>query len=76
MNTLENYPTFLILLGISSYQFPKLAAGLGMIWVVGRVAYAQGYATGDPKKRYRGGFQYIGLLGLLGTSIATIYSMF
>ena len=29
----------------------------------------QGYSTGDPKARYRGGFCHFGLLGLLGLAV-------
>ena len=32
-----------------------MAAALGLVYGVGRVLYFQGYATGDPQARYRGG---------------------
>lgn len=38
-NTLENVPTFLCLVLLSSLQFPRLAASLGVTWLVGRVLY-------------------------------------
>jgi glutathione S-transferase len=44
-------------------------AAAGTIYLAGRAAYAIGYSTGDPKKRQWGGFQYIGLLTLLGLTI-------
>ena len=38
-NTLENVPTFLGLVLLSSLQFPRLAASLGATWLLGRVVY-------------------------------------
>ncbi|XP_052087291.1 microsomal glutathione S-transferase 3-like isoform X2 [Mytilus californianus] len=74
-NTLENYPQFLILLIFGGLTFPKLSAAAGMVWIVGRVFYALGYYSGDPKKRMRGAFAYIGLLALLVFSIITALKM-
>ncbi|XP_063403623.1 glutathione S-transferase 3, mitochondrial-like isoform X2 [Mytilus trossulus] len=74
-NTLENYPQFLILLVFAGLTFPKLSAAAGMVWIVGRVFYALGYYSGDPKKRMRGVFAYIGLLTLLVCSIITALKM-
>ncbi|XP_033740595.1 microsomal glutathione S-transferase 3-like isoform X2 [Pecten maximus] len=64
-NTLEVYPTYLILQIFGGLYAPKLGALCGLIWLAGRVAYALGYYTGDPEKRNRGAFGYIGLLTLL-----------
>jgi len=49
-NTLENYPQFLMLLGIGGLEMPVFSAIGGAIWIAGRIAYAKGYYTGDPKK--------------------------
>ncbi|XP_022294415.2 glutathione S-transferase 3, mitochondrial-like [Crassostrea virginica] len=68
-NTLENYPSYLLLQVLSGLFAPKLAALSGLIWCAGRIAYAQGYYTGDPAKRMRGAFAYIGLLTMLVCSI-------
>jgi len=68
-NTLENYPQFLLLLFIAGLECPVYAAMAGLVWVLGRIAYALGYYSGDPAKRMRGGFGYFGLFFLLGTSI-------
>ncbi|VDI49580.1 glutathione S-transferase [Mytilus galloprovincialis] len=74
-NTLENYPQFLILLVFAGLTFPKLSAAAGMVWIIGRVFYALGYYSGDPKKRMRGVFAYAGLLTLLVCSIITALKM-
>ncbi|XP_071819455.1 glutathione S-transferase 3, mitochondrial-like [Apostichopus japonicus] len=70
-NFLEMYPVFLSQLFIGGTNFPRLASGFGIIYLAGRVAYAKGYYTGEPKNRFRGRFMAIGLLGLLGLNIAT-----
>lgn len=69
-NTLENYPQFLVLLLLGGLEWPVISAGAGVLYLAGRIAYAQGYYTGDPKKRARGAFGLLGLLPLLG---ATVY---
>lgn len=51
-NTLEGYSTFLLLLLIGGLEMPVLAAIAGLIWIAGKVSYAKGYYTGDPKNRY------------------------
>ncbi|PIK54695.1 microsomal glutathione S-transferase 3-like protein [Apostichopus japonicus] len=56
---------------IGGTNFPRLASGFGIIYLAGRVAYAKGYYTGEPKNRFRGRFMAIGFLGLLGLNIAT-----
>ena len=64
-STLENIPSFLVLLTVSSIFYPLYAAGLGAVYLAGRIQYMRGYSTGDPKNRMRGGFQYLGLIGTL-----------
>jgi len=50
---------------ISGFHFPKLTGILVLGYGVGRVLYARGYATGDPNKRYQGGFNLLCLFGLI-----------
>jgi len=53
-NTLEWLPTFLAGLWLFAiYWNDLIAAGLGVVWIVGRVVYALGYVA-DPKKREAG----------------------
>ena len=52
-------------------SMPKLSAAAGWVWVAGRGVYALGYSTGDPAKRVRGAFGYLGLFTLLGCAIKT-----
>ncbi|KAM4701318.1 glutathione S-transferase 3, mitochondrial-like [Discoglossus pictus] len=70
-NTLEVYPAWLIFQLIAGLAFPLSAAVLGAIWVTSRFSYAWGYYTGDPEKRMKGAYGYIGLFGVLLLSITT-----
>lgn len=70
-NTLESYPQFLLLLLLGGFQYPKISAGAGVVYLLGRIAYASGYYTGDPKKRRRGAIPcHISDLVLLGNTIS------
>jgi len=64
-NTIENIPMFLVFLLIAGLHLPRLSAVFGITYLISRVVYAFGYYTGDPAKRNRGVFGYIGLLGLI-----------
>ena len=74
-NTLENYPAFLFLLATAGLAHPRLAAAAGWVWIAGRVAYGLGYMTGEPKKRMKWAFGYLGLITLLGCSISAAIKM-
>ncbi|XP_064648894.1 glutathione S-transferase 3, mitochondrial-like isoform X3 [Lineus longissimus] len=74
-NYLENQPQFLMILFLGGLQYPKISAAAGMIYLAGRVAYAIGYSSGDPSKRRRGAFGYIGILTLLGNTVSLAYHL-
>lgn len=38
-NTLENYPQFLLVLGLGSIQYPLISSIGGVIFLLGRLAY-------------------------------------
>jgi glutathione S-transferase len=67
--TLELHPSFLLLLLVGGLQHPKLATGAGAVYLLGRIVFAKGYYTGDPKNRSKGAFGMLGLLTLLGSSL-------
>ncbi|XP_068755297.1 glutathione S-transferase 3, mitochondrial-like [Montipora capricornis] len=69
LNTVENYPMFLYLLLLGGLEHPVACSVGGMVWVVSRIFYAHGYYTGDPSKRMRGSFGYLGLLTMLGCTV-------
>jgi len=68
-NTLENIPQFLTMLAFGGLDMPVFCAIAGLIWLTGRVSYSHGYYTGDPAKRMKGGYGYIGTFMLLGATI-------
>lgn len=76
-NTLEWLPIFLVGLWLFAIYWNDLAAaGLGVIWIIGRIVYALGYVS-DPKKR-EVGFMIqlfataVLLLGALGRIVWTL----
>jgi len=74
-NTLEVYPTFLTMLFVGGLEMPVWSSLAGLIFILGRIRYAQGYYTGDPKKRMQGAFYVAGLLMLLGASTKFAYRL-
>lgn len=58
-------------------QHPATAAAFGAAYLAGRIAYVQGYSTGDPEKRINPlvALNYVGLLGLMGTAIKIAVDM-
>lgn len=53
-NTLEWLPLFLVPLWLFAiYWNDLIAAGLGLVWILGRIVYQLGYVA-DPKKREAG----------------------
>jgi len=50
-NFLEQYPGMTVMLLLAGLKHPRISAGLFAVWVVGRVLYAIGYSTGNPKNR-------------------------
>jgi len=76
-NTLEWLPTFLVSLWLFAiYWNDLIAAGLGVVWIVGRIVYALGYYA-DPGKREMGFMIQMGatavlLFGALGRIVWTL----
>lgn len=64
-NSFENLPTFLAQLLLVGLRFPVSAAVAGVVYLIGRVLYFQGYCTADPESRKRGNIMHIGSVALL-----------
>ncbi|HTT82356.1 MAG TPA: MAPEG family protein [Rhizomicrobium sp.] len=78
-NTLEWLPIFLVSLWLFAiYWNERVAAGLGVVWIIGRLVYSAGYMA-DPAKRSTGfliqllasAVLLLGALGRIAWSLAT-----
>ncbi len=77
MNTLEGMPIFLPVLWLfANYHSDAIAAGLGLVWVIGRIIFMLGY-TADAKKRSAGfGIQMLASLVLMiGTVVGAVQAL-
>jgi glutathione S-transferase len=75
MNTLEQIIVFLPLLWIATVYFRTLAwlpAALGVLWIVGRLLYMQGYMQAPEKRGMGFGIAALANLGLLILAIVGI----
>ncbi|TKD05182.1 MAPEG family protein [Polyangium fumosum] len=72
-NTVEQITPFFAALWICAlFTSAKLAAGLGAVWVLGRILYAWGYYQAAEK---RGPGFGIAMLGYMGLLIGSIYGV-
>ncbi|HTO42405.1 MAG TPA: MAPEG family protein [Rhizomicrobium sp.] len=75
MNTLEWMPLFLVSLWLFalSWDADRVAAAIGLVWIVGRVLYLAGYAKAAPSRMLgffiQGPATMVLLLGALGRTI-------
>jgi uncharacterized MAPEG superfamily protein len=77
VNTLEWLPLFLAGLWLFAiYWNDRVAAGLGLVWIVGRMLYSAGYMA-DPAKRSMGYLiqALAGLVLLLGALGRIVYGL-
>ncbi|KAI9264289.1 hypothetical protein BDA99DRAFT_481517 [Phascolomyces articulosus] len=74
-NNLELFPIYSTFLLIGGIRYPLYASYAGILYLLGRVVYSSGYRTGNPTKRLRGAFAYLGLLSLMGMSGSTLYHL-
>ena len=76
-NTLEWLPVFLASLWLFAHYWGDLiAAGLGLVWIVGRVLYALGYSAAAEKRELGFMVQMVAaavlLFGALGKAVLSV----
>lgn len=70
INTLEQLAITLPAMWISAYYFsPTWAAGLGLMFFLGRVVYRNGYVAAPEKRSLGMGIGFLANIGLLGTAL-------
>lgn len=79
-NFLENQPSVIAAMLISGLQYPLTSASMGAVWIFGRIVYALGYASRNPKNvngrhRMRGMFLLIPQFGVYIMSVMTAYNI-
>lgn len=65
-NSLETQPIFLASLVMSGLQYPVTAASVGLVYLIGRIIYFNGYSTGLPNNRFKGFIVVAPALTILG----------
>ena len=74
-NTLEKLPLVLAMTVLSAFSFP-IIGGVGMlVFIGGRGLYAWGYTLSAEQRRY-GNLTYVGMLLLVGTTLAFAVQLF
>merc|ERR1711868_316779 len=74
-NTLEYFLFVLVQFVPCAVFDPKLASIFFSIWITSRFFYATGYYTGDPEKRMRGVFGYLGFFGMFFYNLYIAYTL-
>lgn len=75
---LETYPSFVALSLIAGIKYPVATMAGGLLWTVARFAWAAGYSTGEPSKRYDNLLAvgiWTSLFVQLAGAIGTIYAI-
>jgi glutathione S-transferase len=75
VNTLEQFVVFLPLLWLATLYFqmlPWLPAVFGLVWIIGRLIYMQGYMAAPDKRGTGFGITMLASLGLLIMSVIGI----
>lgn len=71
-NSLENFPMFLIGLLLGGLKHPIAATAVGAFYIISRLVYFIGYASGRPQRRMLGLFSGLfAILALDGLAIAS-----
>jgi glutathione S-transferase len=52
-HALETYAAFVVLSLAAGIYFPFLSSMGGLLWIIARIKYAEGYSTGEVSSRYR-----------------------
>ena len=68
-NVVENMP-FIVALLVGAWPFPLIAAGLGLVQIIGRVLYFLGYSHNVESRQWGAILIYPSLLALVGLNIA------
>ena len=74
-NINETYTGTVFALAVAGTMYPREAGIAGVLYTVGMIAFARGYATGDPDSRYKG-FGRLGVVMRLSSFAATAASAY
>jgi len=69
-HALESLPALLAASMVGGVRYPVSVAAFGLLWIKARFAWAHGYASGDPKKRYASKWGFFIWTSLVGTFTA------
>ncbi|KAJ4755653.1 Microsomal glutathione S-transferase 3 [Rhynchospora pubera] len=65
-NSIEYMPVFFVMLLVGGIQHPRIAAGLGALYIIARFFYFKLYSTGNPQNRLKPvGLSFLALFGLI-----------